>query len=341
MLALLVPVLLLELGMRGLVWSGRLPEAPAHERTLETSWADLHAAPPPDVLLAGDSIIERSLDPAILAEGLTTAAGRPVRAFNLGQAGASPAQTALLVDALIAEGRLPPVVILGVTPDLLAGQLADGDAAALGSPFAQGLAGCGGRTDPVAIVDCLLGQVSVAWRWHGRPGRVAEALGGPAVPLPVTSLGRRADGFLTGSGTTDAALAAELERRARGRRVVEGATDEVIAVYRDLVGRIEAAGSRAVIVAFPYSPPFDDAIEARRPGSMAARDAGLDRLAAATGVDVLRIPRFGDWWSAADAYDLRHLSTAGAAVLTRELLARDDVRAALLAALPDGGSGGR
>src|SRR4051812_2181078 len=61
--AFLLPVLVLELGMRALVWSGRLPEAPAHERTLETSWADLHAGSWPDVLLAGDSIIERGVDP--------------------------------------------------------------------------------------------------------------------------------------------------------------------------------------------------------------------------------------------------------------------------------------
>jgi len=334
LLAFLLPVLLLEVGMRALVWSGRLPEAPAHERTLETSWADLHAGPPPDILLAGDSIMERSLDPALLGEGLGAAVGRPVRVFDLGQPGASVAQVALLTDALIRERRLPPVVVIGISPDGLAGQLADGDAAALGSPFALRLAGCGGRTDPAALADCVIQSASVAWRWHGRPARVAEALGGPAVPLLPTSVGRRADGFLTGEGTTDEALAQELARRIRGRRVVEGARDEVVAAYAAMIERMRDAGSQVVIVAFPYSPPYDDAIEARRPGSMAARQAGLDRLAAGTGVPVVRIPRFGDWWNATNAYDLRHLSAAGAEILTRELLARDDVRTALLGAIP-------
>lgn len=337
-LAFLLPIVLVEVGVRALVASGRLPEAPSSERSMEQSWDELVAGSPADVVLLGDSIMARSIDPQLLAEALTQEAGRPVRVFNFAQMGASVVQTRMLTDALIAHGRVPPVVVIGVTPDLIGGRLSDTDPAVLRSPFALLRTGCGGSPDPSAWVDCLLTQVSAAWRWHGRPERVAEALGGRRVVPVLNAEERRADGFFPGAGTDEHRLEGLLRsRKVAKQRFGEGAVDEAVEDYRELVASLEAAGSHVVLLSMPYSPLYDDAVEAARPGSMAMREAGFDRIAAATGRPVVRVPRFGDWWNPAMAYDLRHLSSAGAARFTQDLVARPDFRDEVLAGLDGAG----
>lgn len=336
----LVPVLLLEAGLRALVAADRLPEAPGHNRSLETSLRDVRRGPVPDVVILGDSVAGRGVEPAVLAEALSAELGRPARVFNLAQPGASLSATRRLVGDLADDDRLPPVVMLVLSHGSLSDVSARSRPPLFDSPAGMLMGGCGDWRDPVELADCLLVHASLGWRWHGRPERIVEALGGPEVADDNHGrpLVRRTDGFFDGGGfETAEGLQRMLRPQLRAERLESTTSDLVVEEFRRLVEDVRAAGSELVVVALPYVPLLDDALDERWPGTIARRQAGLDRLEEeALGAPIVRVSRFGDWWSPEASMDLRHLSPEGATLLTRELWTRPGLRDPIVEALQEG-----
>ena len=107
---------------------------------------------------------------------------------------------------------------------------------------------------------------------------------------------------------------------------------------QDVVDSAARLGIPVVMVAIPFSPPYQEALEERQPGwEQSRRDAVAD-LEALTGVDVADPYRFGDWWTSESARDPRHLSGDGARDFTKQLMAMPEVTQALLDALEGSGT---
>jgi hypothetical protein len=204
------------------------------------------------------------------------------------------------------------------------------------SRYGQYLSGCRSSPDPVATVDCLLGQASTLWRWRGQVERVVQAAmdGVPRewVDGPRT---RRRDGFLAEGGRTAEWLERQLRPTMRRRTLDPRLDPQVSGQLAALVGRLRAAGSKVVVAFLPYSPPLMEALTARDPAFEATLDASLEALGAAADTAIVDPGRYGDWWTPADSSDVRHLSTDGAAAFTRQLWAMPGFRAPLLGALGD------
>jgi hypothetical protein len=334
LLVALLPLLLAEIAVRGLVAQGRLGLAPSHDAALDWSLDRLRESGPPDVLLLGDSLTAMGIEPAVLGTLASDALGWPVRVFGAAQLGTDVAVSDVLAEQLQREGIAPSAVVIGLSLGSLEGPT--GPPPLLASRYGQYLSGCRSSPDPVATVDCLLGQASVLWRWRGQPERVVQAATGSAprewVDGPRT---RRLDGFLAEGGRTAEWLAAQVRPTVRRRTLDAHLDAQVTGQLAGLVGRLRSAGSSVVVVFLPYSPPLMDALAARDPAFDVTLDASLDALGAAAGTTIVDPGRFGDWWTPAASSDVRHLSTDGAAAFTRQLWAMPGFRDPLIGALRD------
>jgi hypothetical protein len=355
--ALLValPILATELGVRALIATSRLPAAPSHSIDVDASLLAVLRRPPQDVLILGDSQALTAFEPALIADALEAAMGRPVSVFNLGQAGFSPASTTLLVQLLDEAGRLPRVAILDVPAAVYRepgamdedGDILGVDGDVLGpSPLGREVTGCVAVTDLVERVDCELAAVSAAWRWSGRPERLVAAvvdplrtdlgatnaaLGDPGVDRAARR--RPEDGF----GGRRPGRVARIERRvdefASRFTSPPRLVPERAAAFADLVTRLEAAGVTVILVGMPLTRLQEEALVARFPDWHAARAEAAAAFAAAVGRPLVDVPRYGDWWSDESIADANHVSVAGARAFTADLLARPDFVGPIVEAL--------
>ena len=139
------------------------------------SWHNYHVNGPFDILVVGDSMAEHAIPPAVLDAWLETHAGIEARTYNLGSSGADYAVALALVRRLADTGRLPPVVLVAVTPPSLTGKDTF-ETAFAPSPMGSRIAGCGWSSTSEQWLSCQLNVLSDAWAWRGEPGRLLRAL---------------------------------------------------------------------------------------------------------------------------------------------------------------------
>jgi len=317
---LVLPLFAGELLIRGLVLLGRLPEAPAYERPFEVSWRNYHLAWPVDILIIGDSMTEHAVPPAVLDEGLASRMGHPVTSYNLASSGADFKVNRAVIDALIREHRLPPVVLIGVSPPSLTGKDTF-ETVFAPSPMGSRIAGCGWATTPEDWLSCQLTQVSDLWAWRGEPSRVAQAfvsamprtLPGPGSPLQM-------DGYRPGAPATQSRLDQEMAILDAGSpgdfQLGPTAEADLLA----MVSAIRAAGSTAIGFTIPHSPPLLSSLVARHADWDILRRAAVARLASESGIPIIDVDAFGTWWKPQDSRDPIHLSRLGGPLFTKQLM---------------------
>ncbi len=327
---ILLPLLAFEVGIRVLIATGRLPLAAGHAPEFERSWMELERSGPQDIILFGDSLTHRGIDPAVLGTAMGTAAA-PLRVFDLASSGGGYSTNRSLIERLDAEGREPRVAVIGVSPVGLKGDL-NWDTVAR-SPMSRLFTDCETASGITDVLDCGLEQVSAAWRWHGRLSEVYQAIRGrlPADGL-VHSGQMLTDGFRYHAGVSERVLASRVAKVVPDEPLRPKVSDGSRAAFVRLVDAARAAGVPVVAVGIPYQPPLVDALTARDPTWEAEWQASLAELGAAAGIEVLDVP-FGDWWQPSDAFDGKHLSSPGAAAFTRQLAATPAFRAAVGTAL--------
>ena len=94
-------------------------------RTHPAFFAPLPANRPATILFVGSSRTLNAVNSGAAGPLLTRHLGRPVEAFNFGQAGAGPVTNAVYVRRLMGEGVTPDFVLVEVHPVFLAGQRPD------------------------------------------------------------------------------------------------------------------------------------------------------------------------------------------------------------------------
>ena len=83
------PFLALELFVRALIATDRLPTAPSHSEQLDIGLINVRGLKPQDVLLMGDSQIATGFEPVVLRGLLEEELGRKVPVYNFGQPASS------------------------------------------------------------------------------------------------------------------------------------------------------------------------------------------------------------------------------------------------------------
>ena len=332
---LLLPLLLMELGVRILIGVGRLPVAAAHDPALELTWMDLRAAGPQDIILFGDSLIQQGIEPRVLAAALGTPS-HPVRVFDLASSGGRMGVNRALARELQAEGRLPRVAIIGLSPIGLRTDATWTDDMAR-TPMGRLFTDCQPAAAIGEQIDCRAEQTSALWRWHGRLGDLYQAIRTGA-PIGRRLNGRelRRDGFRANPSSNLAELQGQVDQALAGEPVHLQAGDDAATSLAGLVADLRAAGVTPVVVAVPFSPLFTDALVARDPQWADERAAAIAALATRAGVDIIDPVRFGPWWQPGSSFDVKHLSAEGARDFTRQLLAMPAFADAVRAPLPAG-----
>ena len=333
---LVIPLLALEVGIRTLVALGRLPEAPAYERPFEVSWHNYHQEGQFDILVVGDSMTEHAIPPHELDAILSAEVGHSVRSYNMASSGADFRVTRYVVRALAREGRLPPIVLIGVSPTSLTGQ--DTFTAAFApSPMGSRMIGCGWTSAIEQWLSCQLTLVSDAWAWRGEPSQLLRAL---IRPMPTTLPGPgsplEADGFRPGPPATEAKLSKDMARLDAGTSPDFRLGPTAEADFLALVAEIRAAGSTPIGFTIPHSPPLVHSLEARFPDWDSRRRAAVTLLEDRAGVSITDIDALGAWWRPPDSRDPIHLSRVGAPLFTQQLLATPNFRNQIAVALRAG-----
>lgn len=337
---LLLPVLCLEAGVRVLIALDRLPVAAAHTETTEIKWTRFANLPGTDILLLGPSTMNAAIDPAVLAELASDALGRKVTAFNMGIPGL--AREPRLVEELARAGRVPPVVLIAISPgirddgadDVAVGEGTDGTGSFLASPMGQLFGRCADLPEPgwVSWTDCAAGLVSAAWRWRGRPGEVLGAMTRPRDLASVEGR-RRPDGFGGGPSSSIAEVEAQiptgLARDPGPTLIGEGSLDR----FRRIADAVRAAGGTPIGVLIGYAPPYMAALEERYPGFRQAWLDGAAQIGAEAGMEIVDPGPFDPWWGEGSSEDIRHLSRDGAVDFTRSVWAAPGLAPAVLRAL--------
>jgi hypothetical protein len=278
---------------------------------------------PLTVLCLGSSRTLNAVDPDVLGPALAAELGRPVEAFNFGQAGAGPVTVAVYTRRLIAAGVKPDVVLVEVHPAFLAGQRPD-------PPETRWLLPVRLRPEELALVRAM-GFPAADPPAHGLRGRLA-----PWYEYRYLIVDRYAP-FLLMSGRLNAGH----EPNARGfvrhppvepddARKLQVLTYQQYADHmpgfrptgcgvnavRDTLQQCRAAGWRTALVMLPESSAFRgwyDPVGFRQIGAV------VGGLAAEFGVTVIDARTWVPDELVADGH---HLTGAGADVLT-EKLARD------------------
>ena len=177
-LLLLGPLVVLEVGVRLLIESDRLPEATSSQELTDVGLANLARSGRPDILVLGNSAIRNGLQPDVLEALIAEAGGGEVRVQGIAQGAMSLEAQELLVRALAERGQLPSTVLVGLTAGTLNGSLDDAEGQAedwfTASELGQLWSGCAGLAWP-EVSDCRLGELSALWRWRGRPDRLVSA----------------------------------------------------------------------------------------------------------------------------------------------------------------------
>ena len=344
------PFLALELYVRALIATDRLPTAPSHSEQLDIGLINVRDRAPQDVLIMGDSQAATGLEPVVLRTLLETELGRKVTGYNFAQPGNSTHVNTLLLDLIAREGRMPRVVIMDismsslVTPQQRPGG-EDGAAPAprraerrpplLTSALGRELAGCGIETELVDRIDCELAHLSAAWRWHGRPERIVYAtLLGSQYQLKDIRGRLRDDGFFARVPARPEWIRQQIAGRNYGQdRVTPGFDQREADDFRSFAELVEAEGGTVIFVQVPLTKPYTEELIARNPDWEADRRAAAEQLKAAIGRDIIFVESYGDWWTDQSASDLNHLSAEAAKDFTRQLWDMPDFRAQLVRGL--------
>ncbi|MBX3029893.1 MAG: hypothetical protein KF809_07015 [Chloroflexi bacterium] len=327
-LLVLLPVVALEIGARALVATGRIAEGPSHEQDLDARWRRAMGGDTPDIIVLGDSLTAQGIDPSVIANRVSAALpGTPdLRAQSLASPGGSFGLGADLLHKLEQVGRLPRVIVMGVSEAML--ENPGGSQRSFGeTPMGRSIHGCAMHTTIESRVDCELGAFSVAWRWHGRPAEAIRAIRGRD--------GRDldADGLRPSRAMSEGRFMQVLPSALRLADPTVVLTADARQGAEDLARTADRLGIPVVMVAIPFSPPYQEALEERQAGWEASRRAAVAELEALTGITVADPYRFGDWWSFESARDPRHLSGEGARDFTRQVMEMPEVLDALVAAL--------
>lgn len=335
-LAIVGPLLAGELGLRALVRLDRLPVASAHSPQFEVTWTNLHRRDDWDVLLLGDSTMQQGINPAIIGQVMSTQLGREVHAFNGAVPGSKIKLNLAVARQLDVEGRLPPVVMLGIQPGWLGGNQ-EFENFFIRTPMGRIATDCAFEATYTEIVSCRVEQVSMLWRMRGQFKDIARAI---ERPMPTSLLGRGSrasmlgpDGYRTSSGSTLEALVKELDNRERRGQLSQFRLHaETIANFVELVHFLRGRGVTVVAVSIPNTPPLGQRLESLYPGWAATFDTALDGLEAAADLRIAR-PQIDTWFTPADAHNVKHLSQSGAATFTRQILDTEWLRTAMSDAL--------
>ena len=328
---LLAPTLAGEVAVRSLIAQGRIPVAAADESSVEVAWTNLERAGPTDIIVFGDSLARMGLHTEMLETLASRDAGRPVTAYNLATPGAGFPVYRAFVEELGRQGRLPKVAIIGISTVAL--QRDDALAVrALNSPFGRLVAGCGGGATVEQALSCRLESISALWRWRGHLDRLVGSLTNAVPATQVdTFITVEEDGYARGGPMPVERLPDRIERGLeRTPRLAAAAPD--VGGFRELVVALRSRGVPIVAVLMPYSPPFEDALEAREPGWAAERARILDEMARASGQPIVE-SSIRDWWTVDASHDIRHMTPFGARRFTRDAWRLPDVGPVIAAAL--------
>jgi hypothetical protein len=334
-LLLLGPLVMLEVGVRLLIESDRLPEATSSQELTDVGLANLARSGSPDILVLGNSAIRNGLQPDVLETLIAEAGGGVVRVQGIAQGAMSLEAQQLLVRALAERGLLPSTVLVGLTAGTLNGSLDDAEGQAedwfTASELGQLWSDCAAVSWPEAS-DCRLGEVSALWRWRGRPDRLVSAAL-RAMPTTFDHDGRVLQE--NGWASEEPATARRLREQLPGTLERLPPLGEVPAAVEErfsaLVDELRARGVHVVAFALPYSPPLTEALQAGDPGWQERLLDGYADLEASADLDISVVEAFGSWWQPASQHDLRHLSREGAAPATRQLWEVPGFRDAVLA----------
>lgn len=331
---LILPLLSLELGVRVLIATDRLPVAGAHAPEFEVTWQNLSRLGTADVLILGDSVSQQSIEPAVLSAQLEQELGRPVSVFNAASPGGRMGVSRVMVEELAREGRLPRVAIVGV----FTGTLKEDETYRFFfslTPMGGLFSDCERWLGYAAQLDCRFGNVSAAWRWRGHPDRILQALA-TTVPRHLFSGGLllREDGFREGRGASLAKLQAQMDSADLRRRLFVFPAD-ARQDYVRLIDVLRSHGVAIVPVAIPDTPPMTERLEQMQPGRHQLFRQALDVLEEDTGLAFVDPVAFGSWWGDGMARNFVHLSAAGAVKFTRQLWRMPEFRDGVLARLAD------
>jgi hypothetical protein len=281
------------------------------------------AGPRPfSVVMLGSSRTVYGVKAGASEEALSRHLGRPVVTFNFGLYGAGPVMELLTLRRLLADGLRPDLLLVEVTPPLLAGQV----------PLHEVEAGCL-PTDRLRRLDLALvkryagplrkGLRREWWQaqlvpWHAHRAAIVSKL------LPVLlPLGVRLDRFrdIDNSGYFDAipwAVTPDMQRRAR-----EGARrefDEYLSRFRlgglacqglgDLLAVCRREGIAAALVLMPEGPAFRSWYAPAAWGQVRAYLQGLNAEWEVPIIDA------GEWVAEEDFLDSHHLLPRGAGRFT-------------------------
>lgn len=334
----IVPVLVAELVLRLLIGTDRLPVA-ASIRPAQLVWAFQDEHPRIDLAIVGDSMSHSGIDPALLADLAGTATGQQLVGYDLAVPGNGPGTSLLQLQQLAREGRMPKVVVMGISPIGLRGD-AQGDRTFRRSPMGLLFGDCQGITELAAIVDCRAAQVSALWRWRGRWEQVIGAVTGGDFTAGKGGRRPRRDGFSSGPKRTVAELGPQVEEGLSREDEGMALGPTVVRDYQALVDFIRSQGSTAVGVLVPYSQLYTDALEARHPGWDAERLAAARALAEAIGVPVVDPGPIAGWWGDGMSQNIKHFSGAGAKRFTEQLWSVPAFADAVASGLQDGSGAG-
>lgn len=337
---LLGPVIGLELGVRALADTGRLPLAPSSNQLTDISFANARREGKADVLVLGASAIRDGIKPGTIERLVREATGSEIRVRTVGQANVNFDSQAMLARALAAEDLLPDTVILGLTPHMLWGETAAGVDWLQRSDLGRLLAGCGGLSDllDLGTYDCLLAERSTAWRWHGRPDRLIDAVtDGMPRSLELHRRTMTPSGWVSGEPSDANRLGRQTPGFAGrlGESVV--VSDAAVADFEGLVSDLRERGSAVIVVEMPYWADLDAGLEEQNPGWHEAVRVAYEDLAGAASVDLVGVDGFEDRAEPEWFRDPRHLSRVGAARFTRALWGDPDFREPVLEGLGLGG----
>lgn len=348
---LLGPVLVLELFVRGLIATDRLPTAASNNPQLDVNLIQVGQRPPQDVLLVGDSQIATGLDPTLLGRLLGDAAGRDVDVYNFGQPGSTADDNRLALGRLADEGLLPEVIVMDISMSSLtafgggdsgfagaedANVAREGRPSLADSALGRELLGCGVETEIVDRLDCELASLSAAWRWHGRPQAVIRAaLYGARLDAKAERGQLRKDGLFARHAASPRQIQNQIANGDySASRIRPQFNPTEAARFERFQSWADEQGVKVIYVAWPTTRPYTEELLSRNPEWEAQRRAATEQLAEAIGQPVVYIESYGeDWWTDESASDLNHLSAEGAKAFTRQLWNDPAFRAAITDAL--------
>lgn len=277
---------------------------------------------PLTVLFIGSSRTMNAVDAGALGPQLSTALGRPVEAFNFGQAGAGPVTNAIYARRLLRAGAKTDFVLIEIHPVFLAGQRPDPPETRWLLPFRL-------RPEELPLVR-QMGFPAETPSSHGVRGWLA-----PWYEYRFLVIDRYAPYFLMHNsrlngghepdhhGFTRLQNSVSPQRKAEFLNIAHGQYLEYfggfrpngpgVAAIRDTLEQCRAAGWRAGLVLMPESATWRGWYD---PEGLRQLDVVVSQLAKEYGVPVFDTRT---WIPDELTIDGHHLSGVGADVLTQRL----------------------